>query len=277
MRVAHRRGVVEGVVIGAAVAGSRRPAPVVAVPAAYPAYYAVPPAAVAVGVSTPMPPPPGVVVNTAPPMQSYYPPPPPGAYAPPPAAAAAYPPMPPPPAMAPPPPYASPAPTAPVVLPPAAMAAGKGPSAAAVAGIEAAAVVKAVERRHFLIVNEANGSLLEVQRGNVKPNSLVVADKRRPDRPGHQIWYMDVDGIIRSKITDFAMESKNVGERLRMVPYTGDARQKWTVRGNRIVNDVFCNDCISLKKGIIRLKDDADVIVTPYEGKPFQHWRVEYL
>lgn len=67
------------------------------------------------------------------------------------------------------------------------------------------------------------------------------------------------------------------GEHLRMVPYTGDARQKWTVRGNRIINDVFCNDCIGLKKGIIRLKDDADVIACPYDGKPYQHWRVEYL
>lgn len=108
-------------------------------------YYTVPPAAVAIGVSTPAP---NVVVNAAPPpaVAPYGPPPP--AYPPPPpfnpAAAAAYPPLPPAqpsaPAVAPPPSYVYPAAPAPLVLPPAAVAAGKGPGAAAVGKCDTASV-----------------------------------------------------------------------------------------------------------------------------------------
>jgi len=182
-----------------------------------------------------------------------------------------------PPPYSPPRPLPVPIPSAPVVLPPAAVAAGLKPNPVAVAGAETVAIARAIERRHFLIVNEANCSVLEVQRGNAKPNSLLVADKRRPDRPAFQIWYMDETGVIRCKLNEFVIESKDNGHNLRLVPFTGDARQKWTFQNNRIVNEMFRNDCIGLKKGLVRLKDDADVIAGPYEGKPYQHWRMEYI
>jgi hypothetical protein len=284
MRIAHRRGVVEGVVVGAAIAGApaRRAPAAVVVPAAYPAYYGAPPPAVYVGappVATT-----AVVVNASdsakmppPAAAPYYPPAPMSTYPSAPAPApfpAGYPSAPGP--AAPPPPYA-PAPSAPMVLPPAAIAAGQPPNPAMKAGVEAAAIARAVERRHFLIVNEANCSVLEVHRGNMKPGALVVSNKRRPEKPAHQIWYLDERGFIRNKGNEYAIEFKENGESVRLVPFTGDARQKWIFENNRIINEVFRNECLGLKKGLLRLKDDADVIACAYEGKPVQHWRMEYI
>lgn len=294
----RRIGVAEGVVIGTAVANSRRP-PVVAVPVGYPAYYGAPVYGAPVSSAAYYPPQATeIVVNTSAPGQvpqqpgaPYYPPQQPANYPPPPPQGANYPPPMPPGAVAagsyqPQPEfnpsansqaYAPEPVSAPVDRPPPAPAAAPHIGPAAAAGIEAAAIAKAVERRHFLIVNEANCSVLQVHKGSVKPNATVVVDKRRQENPAQQVWYLDEEGIIRSKLTDFAMESKENGGPLRMMPYTGDARQKWTFQNNRMVNAVFCNDCISLKRGIVRLSDDADVISCQYEGKPYQHWRMENI
>ena len=62
-------------------------------------------------------------------------------------------------------------------------------------------------RRHFYIASEANGSVLGVERGGLKPGTHLVLELRRPDRAFHQIWYLDLEGIIRSKLNDFAFES----------------------------------------------------------------------
>lgn len=67
------------------------------------------------------------------------------------------------------------------------------------------------------------------------------------------------------------------GDKIRVVNYSGDVRQKWVLRGNKIVNEMFSDDCIGLKKGILVVPDDADVIASKYQGKPYQHWRVEYI
>lgn len=67
------------------------------------------------------------------------------------------------------------------------------------------------------------------------------------------------------------------GDRIRVVNYSGDVRQKWMLCGNKIVNAMFSDECIGLKKGILMVQDDADVIATKYQGKPYQHWRVEYV
>ncbi len=40
---------------------------------------------------------------------------------------------------------------------------------------------------------------------------------------------------------------------------------------------MFSDECIGLKKGILVVPDDADVIASKYQGKPYQHWRAEYV
>jgi len=147
-----------------------------------------------------------------------------------------------------------------------------GPGGMAVGAAVAAAAIE--ERRHFLLINEATCTVLGVEKCCIKPGTFLVLDKRRPDRSFHQIWYLDREGILISKLTDFAPDGKKIDERIHMMPYVGDVRQQWIIEGNRIVNKLVRTECLGLRKHL-RLKDDADVIVSPYEGKPWQHWRVE--
>jgi len=91
------------------------------------------------------------------------------------------------------------------------------------------------------------------------------------------LWYSDKDGVIRSKISDLAICFKESGDKVRLCHYTGDVRQKWILRGNRVVNEMFSDECIGLKKGVLVVHDDADVIASKYQGKPYQHWRNEYV
>jgi len=146
------------------------------------------------------------------------------------------------------------------------------PGAVAVGAAVAATAVE--ERRHFMIINEATCTVLGVEKSCLKPGTYLTIERRRPDRSFHQIWYLDREGIIRSKLTDFAPDGKRINERVHMLPYMGDVRQQWIIEGNRIVNRLVRTECLGLRKHLI-LKDDADVIVSPYEGKPWQHWRIE--
>jgi len=59
-----------------------------------------------------------------------------------------------------------------------------------------------------MIVNEANCGVLEIEYGNARPGGKIVSDKPRPDRPAHQQWFVDNDGVIRSRMNEYALESK---------------------------------------------------------------------
>jgi len=125
-------------------------------------------------------------------------------------------------------------------------------------------------------VNEANCSVLEIQYGNARPNAKVVLEKRRQTKPDQQSWFFDESGVIRSKMNEYALESKPGSEYIYVVPYTGDIRQQWVLKDNRIINRSFASETLGLRKRLV-LHDDADVLVGRYEGKPYQHWRVQYL
>jgi len=118
---------------------------------------------------------------------------------------------------------------------------------------------------------------MEIPRDSPKPGVSVRLEKRRTDGPAHQLWYVDEKGFIRSKISDLALVGKETGEKIKTGQYSGDARQQWKLDGNRVVNAVFCNVCIGLKKGLVIVHDDADIIACDYQNKPYQHWRAEYI
>ena len=63
-------------------------------------------------------------------------------------------------------------------------------------------------RRHFHVINVANGSALTVHHGDPKPGSKIHVDKLKPGREDHQIWYLDVEGILRCKLNDLVISGK---------------------------------------------------------------------
>jgi len=77
-------------------------------------------------------------------------------------------------------------------------------------------------------------------------------------------------------MNEYALESKQGSDFVRVVPYTQDIRQQWVFKDNKICNKSFASETLGLKKRIL-LHDDADVIVGKYEGKSYQHWRMQNL
>jgi hypothetical protein len=131
--------------------------------------------------------------------------------------------------------------------------------------------------RSFYIVSEKDEKLvMEVHKADPKPGAHVVVEKRREGLEPHQLWYVDEQGLIRSKLNHFAMEAHDNKEKVHTKPFSGDARQQWIIKENRIVNKLFCDECLAIKTRPIR-RDDDDIIAMPYEGKPHQHWKIDFV
>ena len=62
--------------------------------------------------------------------------------------------------------------------------------------------------RYFMIVSEANCSVLEMDDASGHPGCRLVLNKRRPDRQARQLWYLDHENVIRTKLSDCALQCR---------------------------------------------------------------------
>jgi len=134
-------------------------------------------------------------------------------------------------------------------------------------------------QRSFYIVSEAKEkSVLEIRRGNPKPGTGVgINSKKRGEAVPNQLWYIGSDGFLRSKLSDLSLSVTGGDKDMITALYSGDPRHQWLVDGNKIVNKMFCNECLTVKKKLVRVPDDADVVSSEYKGDPLQHWKIEYV
>lgn len=131
--------------------------------------------------------------------------------------------------------------------------------------------------RPFFLVSEHNDKcVLDIRKDNPKPGALVGVFKRKTPVAPNQLWYIGDDGFIRSKLNDLVLSADGNNKDVKMATVTGDARQNWILEGNKIINKVFVDSCITIKKGLVRIKDDAEVIAAKYEGADIQHWKRVY-
>jgi len=140
-----------------------------------------------------------------------------------------------------------------------------------------APVAAAVDKRPFFLVSENNEKcVLDVFKDNPKPGATVGIYKKKTPAAPNQLWYIGADGLLRSKLNDLVIAAKGNNKDVHTAELTGDVRQQWIVDGNKIVNKMFTNECLTVKKGLVRVKDDAEVTASNYEGKPTQHWKQVY-
>lgn len=133
------------------------------------------------------------------------------------------------------------------------------------------------DARPFFLVSEHNEKcVLEVRKENSKPGTSVGLNKKKPTASPGQLWYIGADGFLRTKVADLMIEADGNHKSVHTATETGDARQRWIIDGNKIVNAVFKDECLTIKKGLVKFKDDADVVADKYEGKPIQHWKQVY-
>jgi len=110
-----------------------------------------------------------------------------------------------------------------------------------------------------------------VKKANASPGSDVITYKRKQDRATNQLWWCDQTGFIRSAMNDYALEATGVGQNIRTMPYCGRPDQQWVFSGNKIINKVRPTECLSDKDM------QRPIEVKAYQGKPKQHWRMEYV
>jgi len=134
------------------------------------------------------------------------------------------------------------------------------------------------ELRPFYIVSEAKEKcVLDIKRANAKPGTSVTIHPRKKEAAPNQLWYVGPDGFIRSKLNDMALSVTGSDKELVTAIYSGDPRHQWKIDGKKIVNQMFCNECLSVQKKLVRVPDDAEVCSSEYEGNPLQHWKIDFV
>jgi len=135
----------------------------------------------------------------------------------------------------------------------------------------------AIDSRPFFLVSELNEKcVLDVFKDNPKPGATVGIYKKKTPACPNQLWYIGADELLHSKLNDLVITSHGSHKDIRTAEISGDVRQQWIIEGNKIVNKTFNGECVTVKKGLVRYKDDAEVMAANYEGKPTQHWKQVY-
>jgi hypothetical protein len=119
-------------------------------------------------------------------------------------------------------------------------------------------------------MSEHNGEVMDIRGAQRHPGAEVLTYRRHYERAPSQLWYCDQGGVIRSALNDFALEAR-FRENVRMMPFTGQPDQLWIFAGNRIINRMRPQECLTDREG------DRPLHAKEYKGKPRQHWRVEHV
>lgn len=129
------------------------------------------------------------------------------------------------------------------------------------------------QRREFQIVSHMNGKAIDIDGGSAEPDAGLIMNDRRSPPDRNQLFYTDEQGIIRSALNDFAIQSRGSGHQLTMQPYYGNPEQQWRFQEKRISEP--SGHCLDIKGA--SHSTGAHVIAYHYHDQHNQHWRAEYL
>jgi hypothetical protein len=130
------------------------------------------------------------------------------------------------------------------------------------------------EPSYFFIVSQMNEKVIDVAGGDYSENSkIIVWEKHGGD---NQQWYEDKNGVVRSKVGDFAMSlAKEPGKAVRLENFkVGLPRTMWGISDETLVNFARPDICLDIKNR--EDSDGAKVIAWEYHGRENQKWNIEY-
>lgn len=128
-----------------------------------------------------------------------------------------------------------------------------------------------IQPPYFYIVSEMNDKVMDVAEANPSPGTKVVMWYKKESPEDNQLWYEDRHGMIRSKLSELALDaSRGSLECDNVSPGSG---QMWLFQGNKIVNRNNQAEVLD----IMGENDDdgAEVGLYSYHGGSNQHWRQE--
>jgi len=131
------------------------------------------------------------------------------------------------------------------------------------------------EPQYFHIVSALNGKVLDIRGGNIEEGTDIITwEKHGGD---NQQWYEDKNGVIRSKVGDFAMNLPDEqGTAVQLVEFkVGLPKTMWGFQGETLVNFALNDVCLDVEGA--NEDDGADVIAWKYHGNSNQQWYREYV
>ncbi len=67
--------------------------------------------------------------------------------------------------------------------------------------------------KYFLIRSKMNGKVLDIQGAKANTGTPVVTWPRKNPPANNQLWYLDQDGIIKSKLNNLAFKNNGRSDR----------------------------------------------------------------
>lgn len=141
-------------------------------------------------------------------------------------------------------------------------------------GVACGAIGRSVISSHrpFYIISEMHGKVLDIEGANPAPGTSVIMLPKHHERQKNQLWYFDDQKVIRSALSDCVLEASGGEANIKIMSYTGNPRQHWTLQGNAIMNGI--EECLDIDAELE--EDGAKLISYSYKGSQNQHWRIEY-
>nr|UCK81494.1 ricin lectin domain-containing protein 3 [Arenicola marina] len=127
----------------------------------------------------------------------------------------------------------------------------------------------------FYIVSKLHGKTLDVKKANPDEGTKVILWEKKDAVEDNQLWYENKDGLICSKLNDFALDNLGeLGKSVRLqVPHAGKRSQMWSVRGERIVHMEAEDEVMEVRGGEPR--SGGKVSAAKWTGSDQQRWEVK--
>lgn len=126
--------------------------------------------------------------------------------------------------------------------------------------------------KYFCIKSIMNDMALDISGADSSPGANVITYPY--SGAVNQTWYENQDGVICSKLNDFAVDASS--GRLKMEPYdSGNHQQQWVVNGDRVqhkYNDQQVWDIVNKSED-----ECAEICAWEFHGADNQLWKIEYV
>jgi hypothetical protein len=135
--------------------------------------------------------------------------------------------------------------------------------------------VQNVQARCFYIKSCACDKILAVKNQCRDSGAQVAIYMRKPESCASQLWYEDENGIIRSKLNGYVLDSSD-DNFIKLRPYqNGHKNQHWTIEEDTIQSKHTPNMVLDIRRGWTL--EGTSVIAFEKHDKDNQRWYSEYL
>jgi len=128
--------------------------------------------------------------------------------------------------------------------------------------------------KYFFIRSGACDKVLDVSGNNKNPGAKVILYPKKHGGSDNQLWYEDLFGNIRTKLSEKLCLDGTSGVLHTGVFVEGKNRTFWAINGNIIRSVYNPNEVLDLKGGTTT--DGNEICVWNHHGKANQQWHLDY-